>query len=214
MRVEQKVTRMDFAMKALKQENVDAQSYLGKLTDWLSTVRDNAATKEFRQTILDKIKGVEDQIAERVKRVEDMKENIREINSKLREEAQKAAEAEEAKVKAKAAEAELAAQKALEKEQALAQKAIEKEQAAAKKAAELIARNNKKEAASVSENASNKLATAPAEAIVSPVVEESVVNNSETSIVADLTNVADVNNESSEVNTSLGEATAENVVPE
>ena len=208
MRVEQKVTRMDFAMKALKQENLDAQGYLGKLTDWLSTVRDNAATKEFRQTILDKIKGVEDQIAERVKRVEDMKENIREINSKLREEAQKAAEAEEAKVKAKAAEAELAAQKAVEKEQALAQKAVEKEQAAAKKAAELLANNNKKEAASVSEIVSNNLENTAADAITLPFVDESATSNSET------INGVDANTESTEANTPSGEAAAENAVIE
>ncbi len=138
MRMEQKVTRMEFAMKSMKQENLDAQGYLSKLTDWLSTVRDNAATKEFRQTILDKIKGVEDQIAERVKRIEDIKATIRDINAKRREEDQKEKAKAEEKAQNEAKEqAELKAQAEVKAQEALKVQAEAKAQAELKAQAEV-----------------------------------------------------------------------------
>jgi hypothetical protein len=82
--------KMTSTIRKMKQENQDAVIYLKQLQGWLSTVRDNAATKEFRQTILDKIKNTEDQITSRNERMKEMEKALNEVKSKNHDKPQSA----------------------------------------------------------------------------------------------------------------------------
>jgi len=77
--------KMEKLIKHLQQENIDEKTNLGNMEDWLNKVRDSAATKDFRQSILDKIESSKTASLERVKRIEDIKNELREIRKKLRE---------------------------------------------------------------------------------------------------------------------------------
>jgi hypothetical protein len=69
------------------------------MEDWLKKVRDNAATKEFRDSILEKIQASKNATAERVKRIDDIKNELKDMRQKMREtdekKKQEAAEAQE-----------------------------------------------------------------------------------------------------------------------
>ncbi|MEY2828944.1 MAG: hypothetical protein RIQ33_802 [Bacteroidota bacterium] len=84
-RQDDRLFKMEKLMKHLQQEDLDDKGYISKMQDWLGTVRDNAATKEFRQTILDKIKVAEDKMTERKTRLADIKNDMKEVRQKLRE---------------------------------------------------------------------------------------------------------------------------------
>lgn len=84
-RQDDRLFKMEKLMKHLQQENLDDKGYISKMQDWLGTVRDNAATKEFRQTILDKIKVAEDKMTERNTRLADIKNDMKDVRQKLRE---------------------------------------------------------------------------------------------------------------------------------
>ena len=98
-RQQDRMVKMEKLVKHLQQENVDDRSNLGNMEDWLKKVRDNVATKDLRQSILDKIKVVNDTIAERTKRIEDIKLELKDMRQKMREadekKKQEAAEAQE-----------------------------------------------------------------------------------------------------------------------
>lgn len=91
--------KMTSTIRKMKQENQDAVIYLKQLQGWLSTVRDNAATKEFRQTILDKIKNTEDQITSRNERMKEMEKALNEVKSKNQDKPQSAPNAVKAEEK-------------------------------------------------------------------------------------------------------------------
>ena len=97
--------KMEKLIKHLQQENLDEKNNLSNMEDWLNKVRDNAATKDFRQSILDKIEASKKLTAERIKRIDDIKNELKDIR-------QKARETEEKKKQEAAEEATKAAEKA------------------------------------------------------------------------------------------------------
>jgi hypothetical protein len=124
---EQRIVKLNSVIKAINTGNLNDKEYLSKLQDWLGTIKNNNATIAFRQTIIDKITGVEAQMKERADKVADIKKTIQEINSKLRDfEAKKLLAIQEAK-------------EAAEKEEAL-----KAEKEAAKAAAMIVAEEEKK----------------------------------------------------------------------
>ncbi len=77
--------KMEKLVKHLQQENLDEKTNLGNMEDWLNKVRDNAATKEFRQSILDKIEASKKLTADRLKRIDDIKNELKDMRQKMRE---------------------------------------------------------------------------------------------------------------------------------
>ena len=77
--------KMEKLVKHLQQENLDEKTNLSNMEDWLKKVRDNAATKEFRDSILEKINASNNATAERLKRIEDIKNELKDMRQKMRE---------------------------------------------------------------------------------------------------------------------------------